>query len=77
MGVRISLPLQKLNEKMKSNYFKESYIELVQKVSWPSFSSLRSSAIVVMVASAIIAVVVLIMDLAFENIMRAIYSQLF
>jgi len=62
---------------MKSNYFKESYIELVQKVSWPSFSSLRSSAIVVMVASAIIALVVLVMDLAFENIMRAIYSQLF
>lgn len=62
---------------MKSNYFKESYIELVQKVSWPSFSSLRSSAIVVMVASAVIAVVVLLMDLAFENIMRAVYSQLF
>jgi len=62
---------------MKSNYFKEAYIELVQKVTWPSPSSLRSSALVVMVASAIIAIVVLLMDLSFENIMRAIYAQLF
>ena len=32
-------------------YIKESYNELVQKVSWPSWEELQSSAIVVMIAS--------------------------
>ena len=58
------------------NYFKESYNELVQKVSWPSFPQLQSSTVVVMVASAIFAIVVLLMDISFENIMAAIYKTL-
>ena len=58
------------------NYVKESYNELVQKVSWPSFPQLQSSTIVVMVASAIFAIVVLLMDISFENIMAAIYKTL-
>ena len=58
------------------NYFKESYNELVNKVSWPSFSQLQSSTIVVMVASLLFAIVVLAMDLGFENIMAAIYKTL-
>ncbi len=59
------------------NYVKESYLELVQKVSWPSFSQLQNSAIVVMVASLLCAVVVLAMDLTFENVMQFIYSLLY
>jgi len=43
-------------------YFKESYDELVNKVSWPSFSELRSSAVVVAVAALIFALVVFLMD---------------
>ena len=58
------------------NYVKESYNELVQKVSWPSFPQLQNSAVVVMVASAIFAIVVLLMDISFENIMAAIYKTL-
>ncbi len=58
------------------NYFKDSYNELVHKVSWPSFAQLQSSAIVVMVASFIFAMIVLAMDLSFENIMAAIYRTL-
>ena len=58
------------------NYIKESYNELVNKVSWPSFSQLQSSTIVVMVASLLFAIVVLAMDLGFENIMAAIYKTL-
>ncbi|MBQ5639136.1 MAG: preprotein translocase subunit SecE [Alistipes sp.] len=58
------------------NYIKESYNELVNKVSWPSFAQLQSSTIVVMVASAIFAVVVLAMDLTFENVMEFIYDKL-
>ena len=58
------------------NYVKESYNELVQKVSWPSFPQLQSSTVVVMVASAIFAIVVLLMDISFENIMSKIYETL-
>jgi preprotein translocase subunit SecE len=58
------------------NYFKESYSELVQKVSWPTGKELTNSAIVVLIASIIIALVVWVMDLGFENIMTIIYKQL-
>ncbi len=58
------------------NYVKESYNELVNKVTWPSFPQLQSSTIVVMVASVIFALIVLVMDLSFENLMSAIYKTL-
>lgn len=46
------------------NYVKESYVELMQKVSWPTYAELQNSAIVVFVASLIIATMVFIMDMA-------------
>ena len=58
------------------NYIKESYKELVEKVSWPTFAQLQSSTIVVMVASLIFALVVLVIDISFENLMKGIYSFL-
>ncbi|MFI3260080.1 MAG: preprotein translocase subunit SecE [Rikenellaceae bacterium] len=58
------------------NYIKESYNELVNKVSWPEFSQLQNSTIVVMVATAIFAVVVLAMDLTFEGVMEFVYKVL-
>lgn len=59
------------------NYIKEAYNELVHKVAWPSLKELQSSTIVVMVASLIIAIVVLCMDLAFENLMKNVYKLLY
>lgn len=43
-------------------YIKESYNELVHKVTWPSWSSLQSNTILVIVASVIFALLVLVMD---------------
>ena len=57
-------------------YNKDSYKELVEKVSWPSFAQLQSSTIVVMVASLIFAIIVLVMDVSFETVMQGIYSFL-
>ena len=57
-------------------YVKESYNELVNEVTWPTFPQLQSSTIVVMVASVIFAVVVLAMDVTFENVMAGIYKTL-
>jgi preprotein translocase subunit SecE len=58
-------------------YFEESYKELTQKVTWPSWQELQSSAIIVMIASLIIAVIIYIMDASFNQIMNAIYGLFF
>ena len=57
-------------------YIKNAYKELVEKVSWPSFTQLQSSTIVVMVASLIFAIIVLVMDVSFETVMQGVYSFL-
>ena len=57
------------------NYVKESYSELVNKVSWPTRQEVTSSSVVVLSASVIIALVILVMDLAFGNVlMPLIYT---
>lgn len=55
-------------------YFKESYEELVHKVSWPTLKELQSSSILVAVASIIIALIVYVMDYSFSNILSFYYS---
>lgn len=59
------------------SYVKNSYNELVHKVTWPTFSELQSSALVVMIAALLISAVVLVMDICFENIMQFIYKLLY
>ncbi len=56
------------------NYAKESYTELLQKVSWPTWSELQSSAIVVSIASLIIASVVYLMDKSFQTVLENFYK---
>lgn len=55
-------------------YLEESYKELFHKVTWPTWSELQNSALVVMVASLIIALIVLVMDISFKNLMKLIYD---
>jgi preprotein translocase subunit SecE len=57
-----------------TNYFTEAYTELVQKVSWPTWSELRGSAIVVLVASLIIALLIFGIDVTFRGFMKVVYS---
>jgi len=59
------------------SYCKESYTELVHKVSWPTMSELSNSALVVLTASLVIALIVFVIDLGFENIMTFIYEKVF
>lgn len=56
------------------NYIKEVYKELVEKVSWPTWSELVNSSTVVMVASAIIASAIFVMDYGFRTIMDFVYG---
>ena len=55
-------------------YIKDSYNELVHKVSWPTKAELSNSAVVVMFASLIIAVLIGVVDFGFEAVMKFIYS---
>ena len=55
-------------------YFQESYTELVHKVTWPTWSELQNSTTVVMIASAIIALTIWLMDYAFDNVMTFVYQ---
>ena len=65
-----------LNVKMRKfiNYVKEAYAEMTRKVSWPTWDKLQNSAIVVMVASVIFALVIFGMDSFFQWLMSAIYT---
>ena len=57
------------------NYLKESYVELTKKVTWPTWDKLQSSALLVMVATLIFAVVIFAMDFAFRHMMTFIYTM--
>ena len=56
------------------NYLKESYVELTKKVAWPTWDKLQNSAIVVMVASVILAVLILAIDFCIKHAVSAIYT---
>ena len=53
---------------------KESYNELINKVSWPTWSELQNSSIVVAIATVIIALIIYFMDSIFSNLMKVFYS---
>jgi len=55
-------------------YLKDVYRELAQKVSWPTWQELQNSAVIVMVASFIIALVVFFLDLSFSGVMKFVYG---
>jgi preprotein translocase subunit SecE len=57
-----------------STFIKESYNELVNKVSWPTWSELQESSVIVLISSIIIALIVFAMDSAFSKIMELIYQ---
>ena len=59
-----------------SEYIKESYTELTQKVTWPTWRELYNSAVVVLVAAIIIALMIYGMDLLIHFILEKFYTSL-
>jgi preprotein translocase subunit SecE len=55
-------------------YIKESVNELLNKVTWPTWSNLQSSTIVVIVASFILALVIFLMDSVSNSLLSFIYK---
>jgi preprotein translocase subunit SecE len=56
------------------SYIEEATDELVNKVSWPTWEELQNSAVVVLVASVIIALAIFVLDSTFSYVMKFIYS---
>jgi len=59
-----------------TEYIKESYIELTQKVTWPTWRELSSSAVVVLIAAVIIALVIFGMDQVIHFVLDKLYNSL-
>ncbi|WP_156306107.1 preprotein translocase subunit SecE [Sphingobacterium endophyticum] len=56
------------------DFIKDSYTEVTEKVTWPTWAQLQSHAIIVLVASIIIALIIFVMDKASSNIMELLYN---
>lgn len=57
-----------------STYFKESYHELLEKVTWPTWNQLQQSTVIVLVATVIITAMVWVMDFGSNQLLKLIYS---
>lgn len=55
-------------------YIKESINELLNKVTWPTWSNLQSSTIVVIIASFILALIIFLMDTVSNGLLKFIYN---
>jgi preprotein translocase subunit SecE len=57
-----------------SSYIKESYVELQEKVTWPSWAQLQQSTAIVLVATVFITALVWIMDFSSNSLLKFVYS---
>jgi preprotein translocase subunit SecE len=58
-----------------SAYIKDSYRELVEKVTWPTWMQLQQSTAIVLVATMLIMAMVWIMDFSCNQVLKFIYSM--
>ena len=57
-----------------STYIRDSYYELVEKVTWPTWAQLQQSTAIVLVASIIIMLIIWLMDSVSNQVLQLIYS---
>ncbi len=74
--VRILVPVQINIMSSLVNFVKDSYVEFTQKVEWPKWNELRSSTIVVSVATIILAIFLFGVDELFSTAIRNIIQIL-
>ena len=55
-------------------YVRESYNELLHKVTWPTWPNLQKTAVSVIVASVVISLVVFLMDVVSKQVLSLIYD---
>ena len=57
-----------------TTYFQESYKELLEKVTWPSWSQLQQATVIVLIATILITFIVAVMDFVSHAVLQLIYS---
>ena len=57
-----------------SNYFRDSYKELMEKVTWPNWIQLQQSTMIVLVATLLVTAIVALMDLVAAGGLNFIYK---
>ena len=72
--VRILVPVLIFSMNKIGVYISESYKELMEKVTWPSWAQLQQSTIIVLVATVLITAIVFVMDLATKGLLDFIYK---
>jgi len=55
-------------------YIRDSYKELMHKVTWPSWEELQQSTMIVLAATIIITAIVALMDFVSNGVLKFIYS---
>ncbi len=60
-----------------SNYFRDSYKELMEKVTWPTWIQLQQSTMIVLAATLVITVIVGVMDFISKSGLDFIYTSFF
>jgi preprotein translocase subunit SecE len=57
-----------------ATYFKDSYKELMEKVTWPTWAELQQSTMIVLAATLIITALVWVMDFAGGSVLKFVYK---
>ncbi|MBS4044571.1 MAG: preprotein translocase subunit SecE [Chitinophagaceae bacterium] len=57
-----------------TTYFKESYQELIENVTWPTWTQLQQSTVIVLVATIIITALIFVMDFSSNQLLKLIYK---
>ena len=71
-----SNPEHQTSNKMNkiATYFRESYKELMEKVTWPTWTQLQQSTMIVIAATIVITALVSGMDLVTNVVLKQIYK---
>ncbi|MEI9944374.1 MAG: preprotein translocase subunit SecE [Chitinophagaceae bacterium] len=60
-----------------ATYFKESYKEMTEKVTWPNWAQLQQSTMIVLVSTLVITGLVWLMDAGTGLVLNQLYKMLF
>ena len=72
--VRILVPVQDNNMKKIEAYLNDSYEELMERVTWPTWEQLQQSTMIVLVATLVITALVWVMDFGSNGVLKFVYS---
>ncbi len=56
------------------SYFRDSYRELLEKVTWPNWQQLQQSTMIVLVSTLIITAIIWVLDFGSNSVLKFIYS---